>query len=110
MILGVTSIGGVVAGVRLGVWRTQLGVSAEGEAAAAAPDQQAIDPDGRAAAPVAAPVAANAAVPAAAAVAGGPAAAVARGPATVPAAVPPPVDASPAQARPDSAGSTRPTR
>ena len=44
MILGVTSVGGVVAGVRLGVWRTQLGVSAEAEAAA--PDQQAMDPDG----------------------------------------------------------------
>ena len=47
MILGVTSIGGVVAGVRLGVWHAQLGVSAEGEAAA--PDQRAMDPGGRAA-------------------------------------------------------------
>ncbi len=83
MILAVTSIGGVVAGVRLGVWRAQLGASGMGEAAA--PDGPAPDAGG--------PVAAPGAVPA-------PARAAAH----------PPVDAVPGQVRPDFAGSTGPTR
>ena len=83
MILAVTSIGGVVAGVRLGVWRAQLGASQRGEAAA--PDRPAPDAGGPVAAPGAAPAPARAAAH-------------------------PPVDAVPGQVRPDSAGSTGPTR